>query len=307
MPSNIGEVILTGMGMGVVHVLSGPDHLSALATLSASTSYKSFILGVRWGLGHSTGLLLVALILLLGDSEFKINDGVTRTLDEVVGVFMITLGLYGMVQTFRHEFNSGGTSDIKDVILTDDDFDAEVDDDLEMCDLLKDEPKSDDKAFEGDFGGENFDFDGESYGGKEGDAEVLQSLHSHPHDHGSSLLLWCSMKGCYDSTQNPIFGKFVAFGVGVVHGIAGPGGILGVIPAIHMGGFLAFVYLGSFCGMSIIVMAIFAGTYGELSGRLANTRKLKIGINLFSALTSIVVGVLWCVLSYLGVLNEYFD
>ena len=59
--------------------------------------------------------------------------------------------------------------------------------------------------------------------------------------------------------------------------------------------------------MSILVMAAFAGAYGEFSGRLANTARLKTLINIFSAFLSIAVGVLWCVLSYYGVLDDYFD
>ena len=69
--------------MGVVHVLTGPDHLSALATLYSNGSWKAFVLGVRWGLGHSTGLILVALIFLLGNGGEKVefSEGVARVMD----------------------------------------------------------------------------------------------------------------------------------------------------------------------------------------------------------------------------------
>ena len=52
-----------GLGFGVVHVLTGPDHLSALATLAANDA-RAFWLGVQWGVGHSIGLVVVATILL---------------------------------------------------------------------------------------------------------------------------------------------------------------------------------------------------------------------------------------------------
>ena len=35
--------------MGAVHVLTGPDHMSALATLSANGGCGSFKYGIRWG------------------------------------------------------------------------------------------------------------------------------------------------------------------------------------------------------------------------------------------------------------------
>jgi hypothetical protein len=54
--STIAGIIGKGIGMGFLHVLTGPDHLSALATLSANVGNgKAFSLGVRWGVGHSTG------------------------------------------------------------------------------------------------------------------------------------------------------------------------------------------------------------------------------------------------------------
>lgn len=49
-------------------MLTGADHLSALATLAVGSRFKAFSLGIRWGLGHSTGLIVVAGVLLgLGD------------------------------------------------------------------------------------------------------------------------------------------------------------------------------------------------------------------------------------------------
>jgi hypothetical protein len=52
---NSQKLIYTGVLMGVIHVLAGPDHLSALATLSVGSSWRAALLGVRWGIGHSTG------------------------------------------------------------------------------------------------------------------------------------------------------------------------------------------------------------------------------------------------------------
>lgn len=61
-----GSLIAKGIVFGILHVLTGPDHLGALVTLSANVeTFKAFIVGVGWGIGHSFGLLLVGTILLL--------------------------------------------------------------------------------------------------------------------------------------------------------------------------------------------------------------------------------------------------
>ncbi len=49
------SLIVTGFSLGMLHVLAGPDHLSALAVLSVGNSWKAMSLGLRWGLGHSSG------------------------------------------------------------------------------------------------------------------------------------------------------------------------------------------------------------------------------------------------------------
>ncbi len=66
------ELINTGILMGIVHVLTGPDHLSALATLNgmnisthSNNNCDSFLLGIKWGLGHSLGLLVVGGALII--------------------------------------------------------------------------------------------------------------------------------------------------------------------------------------------------------------------------------------------------
>ncbi|CAH0478251.1 unnamed protein product [Peronospora belbahrii] len=93
--ASVIQLALTGMLFGLIHVLTGPDHLSALATLSAGSSWRSFALGIRWGCGHSIGLVLMAIIFIAldGKLDFTVLNIVT---DVLVGVFMIALGIYGV-------------------------------------------------------------------------------------------------------------------------------------------------------------------------------------------------------------------
>ena len=54
-----GEWACSRLALGVLHALSGPNHLSALITISVEQGWPGFWLGIRWGLGHSTGLIIV--------------------------------------------------------------------------------------------------------------------------------------------------------------------------------------------------------------------------------------------------------
>jgi hypothetical protein len=73
----------------------------------------------------------------------------------------------------------------------------------------------------------------------------------HHHDHGSNS-------------------PFLALCAGIFHGLAGPGGVLGVVPAIqlHDAG-LAACYLLSFCASSTLTMGTFAAAYGTFTTLLA--------------------------------------
>ena len=107
--------------------------------------------------------------------------------------------------------------------------------------------------------------------------------------------------------ESPVVQRVVAFGVGIVHGIAGPGGILGVLPAVQLHSWAkATLYLGTFCFASTLIMGVFAALYGEATSRIGSAKKCEFRLELFSASLSIIVGVLWIALIVAGKLNVVF-
>ncbi|POM74319.1 Hypothetical protein PHPALM_8738 [Phytophthora palmivora] len=110
------------------------------------------------------------------------------------------------------------------------------------------------------------------------------------------------------SFENPLMQKVAALCIGIVHGIAGPGGILGVLPAVVLNNWgKSTAYLGSFCVASIVIMGVFAALYGEVTRRLGgNTPVMDFRVGMCSSAFSFIIGCLWIILQSLGVLNDIF-
>jgi len=87
--STPANLIATGISMGIIHVLTGPDHLTAIASITAGVHYKSaFCSGIGWGLGHSTGLFIVTIIFLAIDLNIDDLDHVGHYCEWIVGFLM---------------------------------------------------------------------------------------------------------------------------------------------------------------------------------------------------------------------------
>ena len=54
--------ILSGLAAGAAHVVTGPDHLAALAPIAVQDPGRAARLGLRWGLGHGLGVVVLGVI-----------------------------------------------------------------------------------------------------------------------------------------------------------------------------------------------------------------------------------------------------
>lgn len=84
-----------GLLAGFVHVLSGPDHLAAIAPYAVQGKTGAWKIGARWGIGHSTGVLGVGLLALLARHALPIH-ALSAWAERCVGVVLIAIGVWGV-------------------------------------------------------------------------------------------------------------------------------------------------------------------------------------------------------------------
>jgi threonine/homoserine/homoserine lactone efflux protein len=87
---------LAGALAGLVHVLSGPDHLAAVAPLASDERRRApWMAGLLWGAGHSSGVILVGLLALALRGWLPL-EAISSWSERLVGVVLIGIGLWGL-------------------------------------------------------------------------------------------------------------------------------------------------------------------------------------------------------------------
>jgi len=259
-PTSVAAAVAGGVAMGTLHVVTGADHISAVASLAVGNSpSRAFALGARWGAGHSVGLLCVFLFLLAlrVETDEAFMRVASRWMGLGVGAFMVALGVYGVREVDQRlrdaELADGGGEDGRD----------------EERARLFAARKDDDRALDDDEKRLNEKNENDKTGG------------------GSSFLT-----------------GWLAVLAGVVHGAAGPGAILGVLPAMALRDEpLVLGYFCGFVGATVVAMGAFAAGWGagtRALGRRGGARVAR-GLAMCSSVLCVVVGVAWAALSVTGV------
>ena len=86
---------LAGLVAGFVHVLSGPDHLAAMAPYATDRKARAWRTGVRWGFGHSAGVLGVGLLALMLRDALPV-EAISAWSERCVGLVLIGIGVWGL-------------------------------------------------------------------------------------------------------------------------------------------------------------------------------------------------------------------
>lgn len=91
--------LFAGIAASVLHVISGPDHLAAVTPLAIETKRKVWKIGLFWGFGHLTGMILIGILFLLFKGYIPLEK-ISEHSEQLVGVVLIAVGLWAFLSIF---------------------------------------------------------------------------------------------------------------------------------------------------------------------------------------------------------------
>ena len=97
-------LLFLGFFLGIMHAFEA-DHMIAVSSLVAKTKNikKSSLLGAIWGVGHTTMLLIVGVVVLA--TKAVIPQNIALSFEFIVGIMLVVLGLsniFGFKHLHKH-------------------------------------------------------------------------------------------------------------------------------------------------------------------------------------------------------------
>ena len=106
-------VILTGILAGFIHVVSGADHLIAMAPSAINNPKIALKNSFSWGLGHSSGVVLLAVLAIFIKDITPLNK-FSNIAEFLVGISLLLVGVFAIKNSFQvwmhshsHEHENG--------------------------------------------------------------------------------------------------------------------------------------------------------------------------------------------------------
>jgi len=92
--------VLTGFAAGAVHVVSGADHMVAMAPSAIQKPRVALMDGLGWGIGHSAGVLILSLLGILAKDFINI-ELMSSYAESLVGISLLIVGLLAIRTSLR--------------------------------------------------------------------------------------------------------------------------------------------------------------------------------------------------------------
>jgi ABC-type nickel/cobalt efflux system permease component RcnA len=195
-PTALWVILLISLLLGLRHA-SDPDHLAAVSTLIASQEQKRMsratFMGLFWGLGHGTTLVLVGLpLVLLGQ---YLPQRIQQAAEVAIGIIIVVLAIRLLARWHRGVFHA--------------------------------------------------------HAHNHGGGPPHRHLHSHAHEHSHE-----------HPHTTPLRTPLSAYGVGLVHGVGGSGGLTLLLLSTISDKAQAAVALLLFAGGTALSMALLSTAFG---------------------------------------------
>jgi len=196
---------LAGMFAGMMHVVSGPDHLVAVAPLAIKKPALGLRVGTAWGLGHATGVIVLGLLGVAARSFIDVGR-ISVWSEVLVGFVLIGIGAWALWQSRK----------------------------------------------------------------------LVLHRHPHVHSHQHSVSLTRAHEHLHvHAAHEPhteaahIHHQRSAYAVGILHGAAGTGHLLGVMPALALTPHQGLIYLLTYGIAAVLSMAAFGALMGKAGHRMS--------------------------------------
>ncbi|MGG3471030.1 sulfite exporter TauE/SafE family protein [Neobacillus pocheonensis] len=110
MTGSLLSILLIGFLLGIKHAIE-PDHVIAVSTIASKSKdiKRSVFAGVYWGIGHTATLFIFGMFLIIAKNT--ITDTVALSLEFLVGIMLVTLGVNSIVSILKHSHQHTHASD----------------------------------------------------------------------------------------------------------------------------------------------------------------------------------------------------
>jgi nickel/cobalt exporter len=87
--------VISGLGSGAFHAVTGPDHVLSLAPLAIGQRNTAFRLGFVWGVGHALGTIVLVTLLALVAAHAELTS-ISAWSQRVSGLALVAMGLWSL-------------------------------------------------------------------------------------------------------------------------------------------------------------------------------------------------------------------
>ena len=92
--------LIAGILASILHVITGPDHLAAVAPFAIESKRKAWKIGLTWSLGHIAGMAAIGVLFMVFKSLIPV-ESISKYSEQIVGIVLIGIGIWSFYKIFN--------------------------------------------------------------------------------------------------------------------------------------------------------------------------------------------------------------